>query len=83
MATGMLRSCLSTLKSECARRGLHWIKVLRQIALENHVLDVLGIALDLSKGQGGQTVGNTRSKADQDAAQLAQTSKPKPGASKK
>jgi lambda family phage portal protein len=67
-ATGLLRSCLTTLKQQCARRGLHWIRVLRQIALENHVLDMLGIALDLSKGQGGQTIGNTRSKEDQQAA---------------
>jgi lambda family phage portal protein len=71
MATGLLRSCLTTLKAQCAKRQLHWIKVLRQIALENHVLDVLGISLDLSKGQGGQTVGNTRSKEDQQAAQEA------------
>jgi lambda family phage portal protein len=70
--TGLLRSCLTTLKQACARRGQHWIRVLRQIALENHVLGTLGIALDLSKGQGGQAVGNTRSKADQEAAQQAQ-----------
>lgn len=63
-ATGKLRSCLTTLKLECARRGLHWIRVLRQIALENRLLDVLEIALDLSKGQGGQAVGNTRDKKD-------------------
>jgi lambda family phage portal protein len=69
---GLMRSCLTTLKNACAKRGLHWIRVLRQIALENHVLDVLDIALDLSKGQGGQTVGNTRSKSDQeDAAKAA------------
>jgi capsid protein len=67
-ATGLLRSCLTTLKQSCARRGLHWIRVLRQVALENHVLDTLDIALDLSKGQGGQATGNTRSKADQEAA---------------
>lgn len=67
-ATGKLRCCLTTLKIECARRGLHWIRVLRQIALENRLLDVLEIALDLSKGQGGQTIGNTRSKRDQQDA---------------
>lgn len=68
-ATGKLRSCLTTLKQECARRGLHWIRVLRQIALENRLLDVLGISMDLSKGQGGQVSGNTRSKRDQKDAQ--------------
>ena len=72
-ATGRLRSCLTTLKQECARKGLHWIRILRQISLENRLLDVLDIALDLSKGQGGQTSGNTRSKRDQrDAAEAGQ-----------
>jgi capsid protein len=73
-ATGKLRSCLTTLKLECARRGLHWIRVLRQIALENRLLDILGISLDLSKGQGGQVTGNTRSKRDQQDAQEASDS---------
>jgi lambda family phage portal protein len=68
---GLMRGCLTTLKQACAKRGLHWIKVLRQIALENHVLDVLDIALDLSKGQGGQAAGNTRSKSDQEEAAAA------------
>jgi hypothetical protein len=45
--------------------------VLRQIALENRLLDILEIALDLSKGQGGQVVGNTRSKRDQQEAAAA------------
>jgi lambda family phage portal protein len=70
-ATGKLRACLTTLKQECARRGQHWIRVLRQIALENRLLDILEIALDLSKGQGGQVVGNTRSKRDQQEAAAA------------
>jgi capsid protein len=72
-AAGLLRTCLTTLKQQCAKKGLHWLRVLRQIALENHVLDVLDIALDLSKGQGGQTVGNTRSKSDQEAARAAES----------
>ena len=55
-----LRGGLSTLKRECARRQLHWIKVLRQVALENRIADVLGVALDHSKGQGGQRDKNTR-----------------------
>lgn len=59
-ASGRLRSGLSTLKLECAARGLHWVRVLRQIALENHVANMLGVVLDFSKGQGGQVTGNTR-----------------------
>lgn len=75
-STGRLRACLTTLKQECARKGQHWIRVLRQIALENRLLDLLDISLDLSKGQGGQTVGNTRSKQDQrDAQEAAQAAK--------
>jgi len=65
---GQLRGGLSTLKIECARRGLHWIKVLRQIALENRIADWLGIVLDYSKGQGGQVSTNTRSKTEQDGS---------------
>lgn len=70
-AAGKLRGCLTTLKLECARRGLHWIRVLRQVALENRLLEVLGISLDLSKGQGGQVSGNTRKKDE--AAEDAKT----------
>jgi dsRNA-specific ribonuclease len=70
--TGLLRSCLTTLKQACARRGLHWIRVSGKSPSRTMCSTSLGIALDLSKGQGGQTVGNTRSKADQEAAQQAQ-----------
>lgn len=76
---GKLRGCLTTLKAECARRGLHWIRVLRQVALENRLLEVLGIVLDLSKGQGGQVIANSRSKKEQQ--ELAETTKPKPSKS--
>lgn len=69
--TGKMRSCLTTLKEACARQGKHWIRVLRQIQLENRLLDILDISLDLSKGQGGQVTGNTRSKRDQQEAQEA------------
>lgn len=64
-AIGRLRSGLSTLKIECAKRGLHWVRVLRQIALENQLTKVLGVVLDFSKGQGGQVTGNTRDAASQ------------------
>lgn len=60
-ALSKLRGGLTTLKIECAKRGLHWIRVLRQISLENRVAELLGVALDHTKGQGGQTEGNTRS----------------------
>lgn len=59
-AMGQLRGGLTTLKIECARRGLHWIKVLRQISLENRITDWLGVVLDHSKGNGGQSSGSTR-----------------------
>ena len=50
---GQLRSGLTSLKIECARRGLHWLRVLRQIAFERSVAEALGIVLDFSKGNGG------------------------------
>lgn len=59
-AIGRLRAGLSNLKIECARRGLHWVRVLRQIKLENQLLSVLGVVLDFSKGQGGQVTQTTR-----------------------
>lgn len=54
-----LRSGLSTLKLECAREGLHWIRVLRQKALENRVSAKLQVVLDFSKGQGAVTTQTT------------------------
>lgn len=53
-ATGKLRSGLTTLKIECARQGLHWIKVLRQLAVERRIAEALGVLLDFSKGEGGK-----------------------------
>jgi lambda family phage portal protein len=71
---GKLRGCLATLKIECARRQLHWIKVLRQRALENRLSGRLGVVLDFSKGQGGQVEETTGAKKrdQQDAKQLLQ-----------
>lgn len=60
-AISRLRSGLSTLKIECAKRGLHWVRVLRQKALENQLSSVLGVVLDFSKGQGGQVDRTTAS----------------------
>lgn len=59
-ALGKLRGGLTTLKIECARRGLHWIRVLRQAAWENRVSSKLGVVLDFSKGQGSATQKTTR-----------------------
>ena len=59
-ALSKLRGLLSTLKLECARRGLHWIRVLRQAAWENSVAGLFGVVLDFSKGQGGATTKTTR-----------------------
>lgn len=65
-ALGKLRGCLSTLKLECARRGLHWIRVLRQAAWENSVANLFGVVLDFTKGQGSATSSTTReANADQ------------------
>lgn len=53
-AQGAVRSCFSTLKQEAARQGKHWIRLLRQRALENRLAETLGVTMDFSKGQGGQ-----------------------------
>lgn len=50
-----LRSGLSTYQDECARRGLHWRRQLRRIAVVNKEADRLDVLLDWTKGQGGQT----------------------------
>lgn len=66
-AAGRCRAAFSTLKIECARRGLHWIRVLRQKALENRLAELLGVIVDFSKGQGGQ-VDKTSSQDDRQPA---------------
>ena len=67
-AISRLRGSLSTLKIECGRRGLHWVRVLRQKALENRLAEVLGIVLDFSKGQGGQVTQSTSQQQQQQGA---------------
>lgn len=69
-AAGRCRAAFSTLKIECARRGLHWIRVLRQKALENRLSELLGVIVDFSKGQGGQ-VDKTSSQDDRQPAKKA------------
>jgi len=66
-AIGRMRSALSNLKIECARRGLHWIRVLLQAKLENRLAQTLGVVLDFSKGQGETTKKTTREKETADA----------------
>lgn len=53
-ALAKLRGGLTTLKIECAREGLHWIKVLFQKAIEARVTSAIGLTLDHSKGEGGK-----------------------------
>ncbi len=74
-AISKLRGGLSTLKIECARRGLHWIRVLRQIAIENAVSGVLGVTLDYSKGQGGQVTQSTRESQSGSSAAARESSR--------
>ena len=57
-----MRAGLSNLSIECGKRGLHWMSVLRQIALENRVSDRLGVVIDKSKGQGAQVESSTSSR---------------------
>jgi len=45
-AKGKLGAGLTTLKIECARRGLHWIRVLLQQAIERGVAEMLEVKLD-------------------------------------
>jgi capsid protein len=66
-AISKLRSGLTTLKIECARRGLHWLRVLRQVKMENRIAELYGIVLDFSKGQGGQVNDSTRNKTSEGA----------------
>jgi capsid protein len=56
-AKSRLGAGLSTLQIELGKLGLHWVKVLRQIRLENMILQKFGITLDFSKG-GGQQLGS-------------------------
>lgn len=58
-AAARCRSGLSNLKLENGRRGNHWIRVLRQMAIENHLKQLLGVVVDFSKGQGGQVTDST------------------------
>lgn len=51
-AISRLRAGLTTLKHECARRGLHWIKVLMQQGLEGAIADLFGATIDWTKGGG-------------------------------
>lgn len=58
-AAGMVRAGFSTLKIECGKLGLHWLRVIRQIAVENQVTGLVGVNLDHTKS--GQALSNSRS----------------------
>lgn len=51
-AIDRMRSGLSTYQDECARRGRHWRRNLRQMARINGETKRLDVVLDFSKGQG-------------------------------
>jgi lambda family phage portal protein len=51
----MMRSGLSSLKYECGRLGRDWKRQLRDIAIINKFSDMLGVKLDFTKGNGGET----------------------------
>ena len=70
---GSLRASLSTLKLECMRRGLHWIKVLRQMHLEKMIAGQLGLSLDYSNGGGASS--DMRSGSDSSADRTANTAR--------
>lgn len=48
-----VRAGFATLKKIAARRGESWLKILRQIYLENMMTEFLGISLDHGAGGGG------------------------------
>lgn len=66
-----LRAGLSNLMYECALRGKHWIRVLRQASLENRIARRLGLVLDFSKQQGGQATSSTRQATTEPATKKA------------
>ena len=70
-AIDALRSGLSTFQLECARRGLYWRRILRQIKQINEATARDGIALDWTKGNGGDNVATT---TDAEAQQEAMES---------
>lgn len=76
-ARSKLGAGLSTLQIELGKLGLHWVRVLRQIQIEEHLLAKLGISLDYTKGGGQQpkrSAGQTKvekREATQDPEQVA------------
>lgn len=61
-----LRAGVSTLQEVCGSRQRHWIRVIRQKALENKVAARYGVVLDYSKGQGGQVESTTSDTSEQE-----------------
>lgn len=65
-AAARLRTGMTTLKLECARLGLHWVKVLRQLAIEGRFATALGVTLDFSKGEGGKVAQSDKQTAEKE-----------------
>jgi capsid protein len=57
-----IRTGQSTLRRECALRGLNYRAVLRQLAVEGELTRALGVVLDFSSG-GGQAAQQTTTTA--------------------
>ena len=58
-----IRTGQSTLRRECALRGLNWRQVIRQLAVEGRLSRALGVVLDFSAG-GGQAAQHTTTSAE-------------------
>jgi lambda family phage portal protein len=65
-----IRTGQSTLRRECALRGLNYRAVLRQLAIEGELTRALGVVLDFSSG-GGSAAQRTTTTADTQVPQSA------------
>jgi capsid protein len=54
-----IRTGQSTLRRECALRGLNYRQVLRQLAIEGSLAKALGVVLDFSSGGGSAAKATT------------------------
>ena len=70
-AVAKIRTGMSTLEIENGRRQQHWVKILKQRALEDRVAGQVGVVLDFSKQQGGQaqTTTTAATRDGQDSAE--------------
>lgn len=74
--TTRLRTGISTFKEECAKRNIHWIRQLIQLAVEKRVSSMLDVFLDFSRSGSGNTSrdagGNGQPASNQQAEEQAQ-----------